>query len=42
MEVAATLLIYTYSPSPGPVFFCGFVSLVGAAAGEVYKRQKQG
>ena len=42
MEIAASLLIWGYSPSVGPVFLCGFLSLVGAAAGEVYKRQGRG
>ena len=42
MEIAANLLIWGYSPKTGPVFLCGFVSLVGAAAGEVCKRQRRG
>lgn len=32
-------LLWGYAPSAGPVFFCGFISLVGAATGEVLKRQ---
>ena len=39
MEIASSLLIWGYSPAVGPVFLCGFLSLVGAAAGEVCKRQ---
>ena len=42
MEIAGSLLIWGYSPSAGPVSLCGFLSLVGAAAGEVYKRQGRG
>ena len=42
MEVLANLLIWGYSPDPGPVFLCGFLSLVGAAAGEVRNRQGRG
>ena len=42
MEIAASLLIWGYSPAVGPVFLCGFLSLVGAAAGEVLKRQRRG
>ena len=42
MEIAASLLIWGYSPSAAPVFLCGFLSLVGAAAGEVCKRQGRG
>ena len=42
MEVLGSLLIWGYSPSAGPVFLCAFLSLVGAAAGEVLKRQKHG
>ena len=42
MEIAGSLLIWGYSPSAGPVFLCGFLSLVGAAAGEVCKRQGRG
>lgn len=38
-QVFANLLLWGYSPSIAPVFFCGFVSLVGAAAGEVIKRR---
>ena len=42
MEIAGSLMIWGYSPSVGPVFLCGFLSLVGAAAGEVRKRQGRG
>lgn len=34
-------LIWKYSPAPGPVLLCAFVSLVGAAAGEVLNQQKK-
>lgn len=42
MEVAGSLLVWGYPPSTGPVFLCGFLALVGAAAGEVLKRQNNG
>lgn len=36
------LLVWAYPPTPGPVFLCAFISLVGAATGEVCKlRQKK-
>ena len=36
------VLVWGYAPSAGPVFLCGFVSLVGAATGEVLnQRQKK-
>ena len=35
-------LIWSYSPQPGPALLCAFLSLVGAAAGEVLKQQKKG
>ena len=41
MEILGSLLVWGYSPSAGPVFLCGFLSLVGAAAGEVLKRQER-
>ena len=34
-------LIWNYSPQPGPALLCAFLSLVGAAAGEVLNRQKE-
>ena len=35
-------IAWGYPPAPGPVFLCGFISLVGAAAGEVLnQRQKK-
>lgn len=37
MEALANLLIWGYSPSVGPVMLCAFLSLVGAATGEVLK-----
>ena len=39
MEFAANYILWGYAPEVGPVFFCAFVSLVGAATGEVLKRQ---
>lgn len=39
MEVFGNLLVWGYSPTAGPVFLCAFISLVGAATGEVLKRQ---
>lgn len=39
MMLAGNLLIWGYALSTGPVFLCGFISLVGAATGEVLKRQ---
>lgn len=35
-------LIWSYSPQPGPALLCAFLSLVGAAAGEVLNQQKKG
>lgn len=34
-------LIWQYSPAPGPALLCAFLSLVGAAAGEVLNGQKK-
>lgn len=34
-------LIWSYSPSPGPMMLCAFLALVGAAAGEVLNQQKK-
>lgn len=34
-------LIWSYSPQPGPALLCAFLSLVGAAAGEVLNQQKK-
>ena len=39
MEVFGSLLVWGYSPAMGPVFLCAFISLVGAATGEVLNRQ---
>lgn len=39
MELLGNLLVWGYPPSAGPVFLCGFIALVGAAAGEVRNRQ---
>lgn len=41
MEFLAHALIWGYALPAGPVFFCAFAALVGAAAGEVLKRQGQ-
>lgn len=41
MEVFGNLLVWGYSPTMGPVFWCAFISLVGAATGEVLKRQNK-
>lgn len=38
-QMAAGLILWGYLPATGPVFVCGFISLVGAATGEVLKRQ---
>lgn len=32
-------LVWEYPPKAGPIFLCAFISLVGAATGEVIKRQ---
>ena len=32
-------LVWDYLPGAGPIFLCAFISLVGAATGEVIKRQ---
>ena len=42
MEILGNLLIWGYGPAVGPVFLCGFLSLVGAATGEVLNRQDRG
>lgn len=34
-------IIWSYMPGMGPIFLCAFISLVGAAAGEVIKRDKR-
>ena len=39
MEFLANCILWGYAPEVGPVFFCAFISLVGAATGEVLKRQ---
>jgi len=41
MEVFANLILWGYSPALAPVFLCGFISLVGAATGEVLKQQNK-
>lgn len=42
MLLAGYWIIWGYLLTPGPVLLDAFVSLVGAAAGEVLKRQKEG
>lgn len=39
MQVLGHLLLWGYGPDVPPVCLCGFLSLVGAATGEVIKRQ---
>ncbi len=34
-------LLWHYAPPAGPALLCAFISLVGAAAGEVYVQQKR-
>lgn len=34
-------VIWGYSPAPGPAILCAFLSLTGAAAGEVLNQQKK-
>lgn len=34
-------LVWGFLPQPGPVLLCAFISLVGAAAGEVRKREQK-
>ena len=34
-------IFWVYSPKPGPIFLCAFISLVGAATGEVMKQQQK-
>ena len=38
---ASHWLLWSYPPDPGPAMLCAFVSLVGAAAGEVMNREIQ-
>lgn len=40
VQLPANLLVWGYLPTPGPILLCAFISLVGAATGEVLKRQK--
>ena len=37
--VIAALILWGYVPGAGPVLLCAFISLVGAATGEVMSRQ---
>lgn len=41
MLLLGNVLIWGYPAEPAPVFLCGFISLVGAAAGEVLRRREQ-
>ena len=40
MGLLGHYLVWGYAPNAGPIFLCAFISLVGAAAGEVLKRQE--
>ena len=37
----AHFLLWRYAPPAGPALLCAFISLVGAAAGEVYVQRKR-
>ena len=39
MQFLGYYICWPYSIKPGPVFLCAFISLIGAAAGEVLKRR---
>ena len=39
MQFLGYCICWPYFLKPGPVFLCGFISLIGAAAGEVLKRR---
>ena len=39
--VLASLILWGYVPHAGPAFLCAFVSLVGAAAGEVLSNENK-
>lgn len=39
MQFLGYFICWPYSIRPGPVFLCAFLSLIGAAAGEVLKRR---
>lgn len=39
--LAAHVLLYGYAPNLGALLLCGFISLVGAAAGEVIVRGRK-
>ena len=38
---AASLILWGYVPHAGPVLMCAFISLVGAAAGEVLSNERK-
>jgi hypothetical protein len=39
--VAASLILWGYVPHAGPILVCAFISLVGAAAGEVLTKENK-
>ena len=39
MGFIAHLIAWGFVPTPGPILLCALISLIGAAAGEVVKRQ---
>ncbi len=39
MGFAAHLIAWGFLPTPGPILLCALISLIGAAAGEVVRRQ---
>ena len=39
MQFLGYYISWPYFIKPGPVFLCGFISLIGAAAGEVLKKR---
>lgn len=41
MMPIGNLMVWGYASGVGPAFLCGFVSLVGAATGEVMNQQKR-
>ena len=41
MGLLGHYLVWDYLPGAGPIFLCAFVSLVGAATGEVIKGQRK-
>ena len=39
MQFLGYMICWPYFIKPGPVFLCGFIALIGAAAGEVLKKR---